>query len=342
MMNLSDALLIRLRHEGHQITIDNRESDKAVKLLLKSAKDEIKQIEAKDIVAAADLTYPEIALLESQESVSPEDALAIRKYYLKDFYCVDELTIEHVLWDKEGRRRGELLNLEAQLYPELGVDRTAKSLEKQANWNQAVCPWDISGTALRRSMREAFGLNDFLDPFKEWTKADLKPYADKIRQYAPEIFHHLKLTISDKMSDVQVVHQMLSQLGIKAAFRWSRFEPGFERQKIKVYRLDAQIWSSLMSILAKRAARRERLHEQGELSGSSMTFNTQNQLGDPNQHHAKSLIETLIGRFVTVWGDDEHFLVQSLTLDSRVRCQNLTNNAVVLLPHSVLTPVVQD
>ncbi|MHC5863546.1 hypothetical protein, partial [Nostoc sp.] len=62
MMNLSDALLIRLRHEGHQITIDNRESDKAVKLLLKSAKDEIKQIEAKDIVAAADLTYPEIAL----------------------------------------------------------------------------------------------------------------------------------------------------------------------------------------------------------------------------------------------------------------------------------------
>ncbi|WDD35937.1 DUF3854 domain-containing protein (plasmid) [Nostoc sp. UHCC 0926] len=342
MMNLSDALLIRLRHEGHQITIDNRESDKAVKLLLKSAKDEIKQIEAKDIVAAADLTYPEIALLESIESVSPEDALAIRKYYLKDFYCLDELTLEDVLWDKEGRRRGELLNLEAQLYPELGVDRTAKSLEKQANWNQAVCPWDISGTALRRSMREAFGLNDFLDPNKEWTKADLKPYADKIRLYASEIFHHLKLTISDKMSDVQVVHQMLSQLGIKAAFRWSRFEPGFEKQKIKVYRLEPETWSSLMSILAKRAARRERFQNLGESDGSSMSFNTQNNLGDPDQHHAKSLAEKLIGHFVTVQGDDNHLEVQSLTLNLLLRCRNLSNNTVVLLPFTELTPVNRD
>ena len=342
MMHLSDALLVRLKHEGHLLTIDNRESETAVNLLLKSTKDEIKQIEAEAIVAAADLTYPEIALLESLESVSPEDALAITKYYLKDFYCQDELTVEDVLWDKGGRRRGELLNLEAQLNPELALDRTAKSLEKQANWNQAICPWDISGTALRRQIRETLGLNDFLDPHKEWTHADVKPYADKIRKYAPEIFHHLNRTISDKMSDVNVVHQMLSQLGIKAAFRWSRFEPGFERQKIKVYRLDGQTWSKLMSILAKRAARRERLNEQGESAGSGMSFNTQNHLGDPNQHDPKSLIETLIGQICTVIGDEDLFLVQSKTLDNRARCQNLINKTVVLLPFTELTPVDGD
>ncbi|WP_414545191.1 plasmid replication protein, CyRepA1 family [Nostoc sp. CCY0012] len=341
MMNLCDALMVRLKHEGHHMTIEEQQSDSTVKLLLKQAKDEIKKMEASAIVAAPDLTYPEIVLLESLEAVSPEDALAITKFYLKDFYCLDELTEEDVLWDKGGRRRGELLNLEAQLNPELAVDRTTKSLEKQATWNQAVCPWDISGTALRRQMREAFGLNDFLDPHKEWTHADIKPYADKIRLYAPEILHHLNRTVSDKMSDVNVVHQMLSQLGIKAAFRWSRFEPGFEGKKIKVYRLHADLWHSLMSILLRRAERRERLHDPGDDSGSAMGFNTQNNLGDPNPHHPKSLRETLIGLVCTVTGDDHQFLVQSLTLDSRARCQNLTSKTVVLLPFTELTPVKQ-
>ncbi|MHC5731038.1 MAG: hypothetical protein ACYTXY_44475, partial [Nostoc sp.] len=126
------------------------------------------------------------------------------------------------------------------------------------------------------------------------------------------------------MSDVQVVHQMLSQLGIKATFRWSRFEAGFEKQKIKVYRLEPETWSNLMSILAKRAARRERLKNLGESDGSGMSFNTQNNLGDPNQHHAKSLAEKLIGHFVTVQGDDNHLEVQSLTLNLLLRCRNLS------------------
>ncbi|MBD2616382.1 hypothetical protein H6G94_35035, partial [Nostoc punctiforme FACHB-252] len=310
-----------------------------INVLLKEAKDEIQITEAQAIVAAADLTYAEVALLESQESVSPEDALAVTKFYLKDFYCLDELTIDDVLWDKNGQRRGELLNLEAQLNPDLALDRTAKSLEKQSNWNQGVCPWDISGTALRRKIREVLGLNDFLNPNKEWTKADLKPYADKIRQYAPEINLHLNRTISDKMSDTQVVHQLLSQLGIKMAFRWSRFEPGFEKQKIKVYRLDTEVWHSLMSTLHRRATRRERLADTGDVSGSGMPFNTKNQLGDPTPHQPKSLAEQLIGCVVTVRGTDTQFLVQSLTLDSRARCNSLTDKTVVFLPIADLIPV---
>ncbi|MBD2168908.1 DUF3854 domain-containing protein [Calothrix membranacea FACHB-236] len=339
MMNLADALLIRLKHEGHHIKIDYQQSQLAVNVLLKSAKEEIQLLEAQNIVAAADLTYAEVALLESQESISPEDALAVTKFYLKDFYCLDELTIEDVLWDKSGQRRGELLNLEAQLNPELSLDRTAKSLEKQASWNQGVCPWDISGTALRRQIREALGLNDFLDPNKEWTKTDLKPYADKIRQYAPEINLHLNRTISEKMSDTQVVHQLLSQLGIKMAFRWSRFEPGFEKQKIKVYRLDTEVWHSLMSTLHRRATRREKLTESGESSGSGMPFNTNNQVGDPNLLKPESIADKLIGCIVTVTENPDQFQVISLTLDNRARCHNLTNNTVVFQPIPELIPV---
>ena len=36
-------------------------------------------------------------------------SLAAAKFYFKEFYCLDCLTLEDVLWDNEGRRRGELL-----------------------------------------------------------------------------------------------------------------------------------------------------------------------------------------------------------------------------------------
>ena len=50
------------------------------------------------------------------------------------------LTVEDCLWDREGRRRGELLSLEALLSPSVALERTARALEKQASWNQGYCP----------------------------------------------------------------------------------------------------------------------------------------------------------------------------------------------------------
>jgi hypothetical protein len=281
MLNLRSALLVRLKHEGHQITIDDRESSRAVKLLLGQIREEIKRADAEAIVAADDLTYAEVFYLESQESVSPEDRLAIKKFYLKEFYCLDTLTVDDVLRDSDGMPRAQLLNLEAQVYPDIAADITAKALEKQANWNKGICPWDISGTELRRWMREVIRLNDFLDPNKEWTKFDIRPYADRARQYATNIKHHLNFTIHDKVSDVQIVHQLLAQLGIKISFRWSRSVPGFEGQKIMVYRLDADRWQAMTQVLERRLSRRQRLQQQGNNSGSPLPVIDKKQTGDP-------------------------------------------------------------
>lgn len=43
--------------------------------------------------------------------------------------------VEDVTNDKDGRYRGELLNLESTLFPNSAIDRTARALEKQASWN---------------------------------------------------------------------------------------------------------------------------------------------------------------------------------------------------------------
>ena len=166
MWNLRDALLVRLKFEGNYVTIDDRTSDSTARVLLKEAREELKQIDAKALVSARVVSHIEVMELESRESISPEDQKAIARYYLVEFYCLNPnaLTLEDVLADKEGRRRAELLNLEAQLHPGLAVDRTARALEKQTAWNQGLCPWDISGCELRRLLREQFGLNDFLNP----------------------------------------------------------------------------------------------------------------------------------------------------------------------------------
>ncbi|MBD3886601.1 DUF3854 domain-containing protein [Phormidium tenue FACHB-886] len=277
MLQLREALIVRLRFEGNQMTIENRESNGSIGELLKIARDELRQLDAESITAADDLTLTEVLQLEAQESIAPEQQRAIAKFYLKEFYCLDELTLADVLADKEGRRRGELRSLEELFYPDVAVDRTVKALESQLKWNQSLCPWDISSAALRRALRERLGLTDFLDQNKEWTKYDLYDYACKARQWAAQIKQALSLTITADMSDVQIVHQLLSQLGIKVEFRWSRSVPGYEGEKLRVYRLHLICWQETIAILNERKVKRERT----SVDGSPLSISDQNQPGDP-------------------------------------------------------------
>ena len=284
MWHLRDALLVRLKFEGNQVTIDNRTSDASARILLKQARDELKQIDAEALVAARILSYLEVVELESKEGISPEDRTAIARYHLCEFYCLEpkSLTLDDVLRDKEGRRRGELLNLEAQLFPDLTIDRTARALEKQASWNQGLCPWDISGVELRRVLRELLGLNEFLTLDRgEWTKYDLKDCADRIRSKPQQVKLLLNFTVNPEISDVQLVHQLLSQLGVKVAYRWSRSMPGHEGEKLRVYRLDACQWSAAMDILNRRAAKRESYQKEVPDSGSPAQCESSKGVGDP-------------------------------------------------------------
>lgn len=282
MLNLRTALLVRLRHEGHQVTVEEHPSNKALKTLLKDSRAAIAQLDAESLVNADDYTYSEVMELQRRENLSPEQQQAIAKFYFKEFYAADAVTVDDVLADKGGRRRAELRSLEAQLYPETAASRDASSIDKQleqdANWGGHVCPWDVGDAELRRKLREMLGLGEFLDPTKEWTKLDLERYAIKARELAPQVKVALKLTISVKMTDTQVVHQLLSQLGVKVAFRWSRSAPSLEGQKVRVYRLDQDHWSAAIAILERRKQRRDAL----QTSGSPTPLTTSTPLGDPD------------------------------------------------------------
>ena len=259
MWNLSDAVSVRLKIEGHHITVESHQANLEIKALLAKNSRENREMEAEALVAAPDLSLPEVLLLEEKEHLSPEEQLALSKFYLKDFYCLELLTVEDVLWDSRGKCRREVLGLEELLFPALAVDRTVLSIEKQRRWQQGICTWDISQASLQRWLRQEIGLETILKKAIQgwqWTASDLAPYAARARALAPQIKNILNFTISSKVSDVQIIHQLLSRIGIKVESKWSPASPDHPRKRIRVYRLDADSWQRLYKVLDARHARR--------------------------------------------------------------------------------------
>jgi hypothetical protein len=280
MSHLREALRVRLQFEGNRVTLDAQTSNPAMKALLKEVKEAQKIMDAEDIVTAEDLIYSEVLQIEQKEAASPEEAIALTKYYLKDFYGLDTLSLEDVLWDNNGRRRQELVALEVQQEPELASERVVKNLDKQLTWNKGLCPWDIQTLKLKQAMRQALDFDMLIAKIQqgwEWTSYDLKPYAVKARSLAEQIKVALRFSIHDGVSDVQIIHELLLQLGIKVVqARWSQFVPGHEGEKLRVYQLDLEYWQRVTEVLARRQIKRSG----SGVTGSPRSFDVVDLAGD--------------------------------------------------------------
>jgi TusA-related sulfurtransferase len=288
MSRLRTALLVRLRYEGKQVKVWSAPSDKAVLTMLRQVTQEINQRDAASLVAAPILTAVQFLALQMKEAHSPAEAKAIARFYLCQFYCIppESLTIEQVLEDREGQQRGEILSLEAQLFPTVAVDRCAKALERQMTWNQGLCPWDISRAALRRELRQRLNLHRYFDVEREWDAQELRAIAQVARENAVQVKRILNFTIPQGckengkplVSDVHIIHLLLSQMGIKVTFRWR----GSGKDKHRVYRLNPERWEMLMGVIERRQLERESLGQSERTGGSPEVLIEENQtVGDP-------------------------------------------------------------
>lgn len=264
MTHLRDALRIRLIHEGNHVTLCDRSTDTVAKGLLKQAKHSLKTLEAEAIAHAPDLSLEQRLILERKENLTLDEKRQLRKARMQDFYSLETVTTSDVLFDGDSRRQREIIALENLLYPAQALEKTAKSIQRQDDWEKGIIPWDISPMECQRWLRTYFGLQDFINPDKTWNRLDLVDYARRIRKRADDVRLGLNFTITPTMSDVQVVHQLLSQIGIKVTFSWSRTIPGLEGKKEKVYRIDTDQWRAIAAVLERRKKRRERQQEQKE------------------------------------------------------------------------------
>ena len=285
-VHLRTALAVRLKHEGNQVTIVKRKANQVIRERLRSVRSLVRLQAAESLVAAEALSYADVLMLQEKAekmSLSPAEQTALARFWLADFYGLspEALTTEEVLWDGEGKRRAEITELEALLHPHLADERTLKGLEKQNTWNQGNTPWDLSGAAMRMKARQGLGLLAFLEwaaEGHEWFGDDdaISSRADLARQCASDIKLALRFSIRPSMSDVQILHQLLSQVGIKFMRRFVRGD-GKGRW---CYRLDQEHWERVKTILQRRAERRKRIEDAEDSSDPPLKLTPSTQGGD--------------------------------------------------------------
>jgi hypothetical protein len=255
MWNLRANLLERLRYEGDRVEVVSLENHSFVKDALTSARDEVKKEYFSRVAEAKLLDKSELAALECQEFLKREDRWAIEKTHLADFYCVENVTPELVAFDNEGKRRRQILELEALLYgSQLSIKRDLDALNRQLKWGQGVLPFDLSCYELRRWAREVLGLLPFLVPGKEWTDADLDPFGTRARACRQQVQLFFGFRIPDEpkgATNIWIFRSLLYQLGVKTKARRKT------RQQLRSVSIDEEAWSALFPLLEHRQAKRE-------------------------------------------------------------------------------------
>lgn len=255
MLSLRSALKVRLIHEGHKVHITPMDTCQEVRAALRAARDEVRQMEAQAISNAANLTLAEAQALEQLKTLQPDERLALRKWYLADFYCLplSQITPELVLADDKGRQRSQITNLEQFLDAETAVHEDVQQIKKQARWEQGISPWDVPHSRLKHKIRKLLQLQDFVIPGQVWTAESLTDFTAKALKLSSEIKAILNITVSAYMSPNQILGQLLEQIGLTTESK--QFRQDGKRKRC--YWLNPTRHAQLVEIIERRAKRRK-------------------------------------------------------------------------------------
>lgn len=259
MWNLRTALKVRLMHEGHQLDVVQMGTDGAAKLLLKAAREKLKTEHAIAVEAAENLRPAEAKALEQLDGLDESQRLALKKWQLADFYClpVDAVDADLVLWDNDGRRRGQLLNLEGFMHPDTATGADVRSLENQTQWQKGYTPWDLSNAALKSELRHQLNLDAYLQTGQQWSSESLAEFKTQALQWAAPIKAALNFSVREDMPAAQILNQLLEQMGVECIGKQQRKDG----ERIRTYQIDPLTQQLNVEILERRKARRKRLRE---------------------------------------------------------------------------------
>lgn len=295
MQHFRDCLQVRLELCGYELEVVEGEADKATRDLLKQAIAEIAADEAIDIAAAANLTADEAKSLEAKDYLEPDEAIALSKWQLANWYAMlgQDIQPDDVLFDRKGRTRTELYRLEHILFPELAVMHDTRKIEQFIPFDAPATVWDLAHSVQERQVYELIGFRAFLESAcqgSEWSKdtESLQAIALKCRQFAADIKTVLHLTINDRMTDVQIIGELLRRIGIKTISRRHRV-PG---KRLYLYKLDPIHLERLKAILQRRHEKRVCAHFESRPTLLAMLFIERVGRTDPAPETGDSTVET--------------------------------------------------
>jgi hypothetical protein len=201
------------------------------------------------IESAIELTEEQVTALEGIENLTPENKLSLEKFYLTQFYRLEQVTVEDVLWDGESKRRHAIRNFEQILNPALAMAKSAGTITQNTttpqDWNRSVLQAKImeeSGMAsLIRDVhagRVELLDQDRVEAIATWLRAN------------PDLFRlGFNFSNMSKVTDRQLVFYLLDWVGITRTVTKSRKNG----KHIRIYHVDQDNLKKMKTIVERRS-----------------------------------------------------------------------------------------
>ena len=227
MFHLKEMLIALLKKEGKRVSICKPQISKVelseIGATVSRASSAVKTRYHEAVASAATIDKVEAkALSELSEAITSDQVLSREKFYIAEFYRLEEVAVSDVAFDKKGATRSQIKALEAVLSPQLATETTARTInqnpENPQDWNSIspkVLLLEQSGSAaLIRAIvaREVELLDSKLT----------NQIAACIRAHAADFRTAFKFRNVAALSDQQILGEILSRHGIKTKRRGNK------------------------------------------------------------------------------------------------------------------------
>jgi Domain of unknown function (DUF3854) len=247
MIALRDTLVALLRQEGKQVSMMSpsvtADEARSAGNALKAAKQQVNLAHAQAVAHATPIDATEANRLSTQTTpLTPKQVLSLDQWHLAQFYRLDAIAATDVLFDKNGATQTQIKNLEAALSHAKAVDRTATSINRNAE-----NPQDWDKTAVRHWLLEQAGMTTFIaqivaKEIEKLTAEITQPIAQFVRNHAAEFRIGFGVVKIDSLSDQQIVGMLLATCGIATR----------RQRRGSIYRIDQERLVSVLSVLKRR------------------------------------------------------------------------------------------
>jgi hypothetical protein len=247
MMALRDTLVALLRQEGKRVSMmtPSVTADEARSAgdALKAAKQQVNLAHAQAVAHATPINAMEVKRLSTQTTaLTPEQVLSLEQWHLAQFYRLETIGVEDVVFDRKGATQNQIRNLEAALSHAKAIDRTATSINRNAE-----NPQDWDKAAVRHWLLEQAGMTTFIaqivaEEIAQLTTEITQPIAQFVRNHAAEFRIGFGVVKIDSLSDQQIVGMLLATCGIATR----------RQRRGNIYRVDQERLVRLLTVLKRR------------------------------------------------------------------------------------------
>jgi hypothetical protein len=247
MIALRDTLVALLCQEGKQVSMMSpsvtTDEARSAGNALKTARQQVHLAHAQAVADATPIDAVEAKRLSTQTTaLTPEQVLSLEQWHLAQFYRLETIAVEDVMFDRKGATQAQIRNLEAALAHGKAIERTATSVNRNAENPQ---DWDKS--AVRYWLLEQAGMTTFIaqivaEEIEQLTAEITQPIAQFVQNHATEFRIGFGVVKIGVLSDQQIVGMLLATCGITTR----------RQRRGNIYRIDRERLVSLLKVLKRR------------------------------------------------------------------------------------------